>query len=96
MDTNLSERLQQIFGAYVRQETLEAAAAEMADLGRAYPDLDNDFRMTLAEGIEAARTGDTAARAVVEKSGYRAPSPADAELTMTELLRLYEAEFDTP
>ncbi|WP_206434309.1 hypothetical protein, partial [Sphingomonas sp. ABOLD] len=32
MDAHLSEQLQQIFGAYVRQDTLDTAAAEMASV----------------------------------------------------------------
>jgi ABC-type nitrate/sulfonate/bicarbonate transport system substrate-binding protein len=92
MDAPLSERLQQIFGAYVRQETLEVAAAEMADVVRAYPDLHRSFCETLAEGIEAAQAGDAAVCNAVEQSGYSAPSVAEAESILLELLRLYDSK----
>lgn len=94
MDAHSNEHLQQIFGAYVRQETLEVAAVEMADVSRAYPDLHDSFFKTLTTGIEAARAGDPDACAAVEKSGYFASSAADAESIIAELFRLYVAKRD--
>jgi ABC-type nitrate/sulfonate/bicarbonate transport system substrate-binding protein len=94
MDAHLSEQLQQIFGAYVRQEILEAAAVEMADAARAYPDLHQRFCEALAGGIKAAQAGDAAVCTVVEKSGYRAPSVAEAQSIMSELLGLYATMSD--
>nr|WP_315383417.1 hypothetical protein [uncultured Sphingomonas sp.] len=94
MDAHLGEQLQQIFGAYVRQETLEAAAAEMVDAARAYPDLHQSFREALVGGIEAAQAGDAAVCKAIEQSGYRARSVAEAQSIITELLRIYAAKSD--
>ncbi|RSV40857.1 hypothetical protein CA234_10595 [Sphingomonas sp. ABOLE] len=94
MVAHLREQLQQIFGAYVHQDTLDTAAAEMAGLGQAYPDLDEGFRGALRRSIEFARSGDAGVCIAIEKSGYRALNTAEAQLILAELLRLYIVHFN--
>lgn len=94
METDLTSELGQIFGAYVRQGTLEDAAAEMAENGRAYPELAASYATALAAGIAAVRAGDTTICEAVNKSGYRADTAEEAEELLSELRRLYETEIE--
>ncbi len=96
MDAHLRSELEQIFGAYVRQGTLESAAGEMAENGRAHPELAASYATTLAAGIKAAKAGDITICEAVEKSGYRAPTADEAEALITDLRRLYYIEMERP
>jgi hypothetical protein len=89
LELDWREELTQIFGAHVRQDSLESGALEMASLAKAYPDLDARFLQALSKGIEAARRGDRDVCRCVESSGYYAPEPQYAEELIMELRRLY-------
>ena len=93
MDADNRDQLEQIFGAYVCQETLESAATEMAQASRAYPELEALFLSALTAGTEAARAGDITVRQVFGGSGYSAPTLEEAEALITDLQRLYVAEL---
>lgn len=85
------EQLDQIFGAYVRQETLESAAREMAENAAAYPELRASYDGAIAHGLHRAEAGDTRSCQSVENSGYYARTPSEA----ADLLRESRALFAT-
>ena len=87
------EELGQIFGAIVRQQTLESGAEEMAAMARSCPDLHATYLEVLSNGIQAAHGGDTSICSSVERSGYYAPQPEDAEELIRELQRLYRERY---
>jgi hypothetical protein len=87
------EELDQIFGAYVRQETLETAANDMANISDAYPEMHDQFVLTLARAVEAAHAGDVEICRSIESSGYYCSDTAEAEKICGELLTLYQGRF---
>jgi hypothetical protein len=83
------DELDQVFAAHVRQETLEYAAREMADLASASPELRTTFDDALAYGLRRAEVGDARSCQSVETSGYYAKTPTDA----ADLIRALQALF---
>jgi hypothetical protein len=81
--------LEQIFGAFVAQGTLEEAADMMAGLAESYPELRGEFAEVLRSGAAAARKGDTSIVDAVNFSGYRAIDSSDAAKYCEDLLTLY-------
>jgi len=84
--------LDQIFGAYVRQETLENAAREMAENAETYPELRATFDNAIADGLQRAEAGDIRSCQSVENSGYYAKTPNEAANLIRELQALFSNE----
>lgn len=85
------QTIENIFGAFVNQGSLEEAANWMADLAREDPVLAAEISECLNSGITLGRRGSQAVVDAVNRSGYRATSPQEAGEYCAELLSLYEA-----
>lgn len=83
--------LDQIFGAFVNQGTLEEAARWMARLGAKDALLADEVRRVLEDGIARAKAGDAQVMASVNKSGYRVSDTDEARTYCAELLALFLA-----
>jgi hypothetical protein len=83
--------LERIFGAIVRQGTLEEAAEEMASLAASYSEMKAEFTGLLAAAINAAALGDSSVVKAVNRSGYQVASPEEAGQYCSELLALFSA-----
>ncbi len=83
--------LEQLFGAFVNQGTLEEAAAWMASLSKSHPALAIEFDEVLTRSIEAATRGERWVVDGVNCSGYQAQSPEEARELCADLLKAYEA-----
>jgi len=93
---DLRGELNQIFGAFVSQETLESAADEMAAISKDDRAQHVLFAEALTHGVEAARAGDHTICQTVEQSGYFARSVAEAEEILLDLQSLYPAKSKWP
>lgn len=82
--------LDQIFGAFVNQGTLEEAARWMVGLAADDAVLAAEIRRALQDGIARAKAGDTQVTASVNKSGYRASNVDEAGEYLAELLFLFD------
>jgi hypothetical protein len=82
--------LDQIFGAFVNQGTLEEAAYWMAGLAAKDAVLAAEIRRALEDGIARAKAGEAQVAASVNKSGYRASNVDEAGEYCAELLVLFE------
>ena len=85
----MAETLDNIFGAYVNQGTLEAAATWMANLTKNHPELAEEFITALQKGMNAAAKGDKSVIKAVNNSGYQASTPEEAGEYCLKLLSLY-------
>ncbi|MDM4771103.1 hypothetical protein [Solimonas sp. SE-A11] len=83
-----TETLENIFGAYVAQDTLEEAASRIVDLILSYPEMKEEFVSILADGIFRASAGDASVAAAVEQSGYHVSGTDEAGQYCVELLEL--------
>ena len=83
--------IEQMFGALVRQETLEDAAQEMAALATSYPEMVGEVRVALTKAIVAS-DGQSVIDAV-NLSGYRVTEVAEAKKYCKELLDLFMARL---
>lgn len=83
--------LDQIFGAFVSQSTLEEAAAWMAALSQTHSELHDEFLSALRSGCEEGGAGPAAVVHAVNQSGYRAGDVEEARRYCSELMTLYEA-----
>lgn len=88
------QTLEDIFGAFVNQGTLEEAAVLMAELTRTYPDLRAEFVSCLSCGIRDAANGDSQIVDAVNNSGYRVSTPKDAGAYCSDLLSFYIAALN--
>lgn len=85
----MAETLDNIFGAYVNQGTLQEAATWMAKLTRHHPELAEDFITALQKGMAAASKGDRSVIKAVNNSGYQVSTAEEAGKCCLELLTLY-------
>lgn len=83
--------LEQLFGAFVNQGTIEEAAAWMSGLAISHPDLSIEFDDVLRRSIEAAGQGERWVIEAVNLSGYRVQSASEARELCVDLLNAYEA-----
>ena len=83
--------LNQIFGAFVNQGTLEDAARWMAALAAKDAVLAEEVRRALEDGISRANAGDVQVVTSVNKSGYRVSDANEAGAYCAELLSLFLA-----
>lgn len=84
----MAETLDNIFGAYVNQGTLEEAATWMANLTRSHPELAEEFIAALQKGIAAASKGDTSIIKAVNAGSHRVSTAAEAGEHCLKLLGL--------
>ena len=85
--------LEQIFGAFVNQDTLEDAASWMADLVVSYPELRIEFESALTGAIVCGVRDEASVIAAVNRSGYRVTSANDAKGLCSDLLKLFQAQL---
>ena len=83
------ETLENIFGAYVNQGTLEEAATSMAELALAYPHLADEFTASLKLGCAGQSDTGISVIEAVTQSGFYANSTEEAVALCEELLSLY-------
>lgn len=83
--------LEQLFGAFVNQGTLEEAAEMMAGLVESYPEMEAEFTEVLQQAVGAALRGEEAVISAVNQSGYRVATAHEAGQYCAELLRLFQA-----
>jgi hypothetical protein len=86
---SLPQTLENIFGAFVNQGTLEEAATWMADLTVQHPSLADQFTTSLMLGCAGKSDTGISVIEAVTKSGYYANSKEEAVALCEELLRLY-------
>jgi hypothetical protein len=91
----VGETLDNIFAAYVNQNTLEQAAAWMADLTRNHPELAEEFITALQNGMAAASKGDRSVIKAVNASGYQVSTTQEAGEYCLKLLGLYTKRLRT-
>lgn len=84
------QTLDNIFGAFVGQDTLEEAANEMAAAAGAYPELASEFRDLLGSAASSGAQPDASVQTAVNCSGYRVSTPAEAAELCGELLALFD------
>ncbi|BAU49384.1 hypothetical protein SVA_2836 [Sulfurifustis variabilis] len=85
----MAETLDNIFGAYVNQGTLEDAATWMANLTRHHPELAEEFITALQKGMAAASKGDRSVIKAVNAGGEQVSTAEEAGARCLELLTLY-------
>jgi hypothetical protein len=83
--------LEQLFGAFVNQGTLEEAAEMMVTLAARYPEIEFEFYEALSSGITAAARNDESVVLAVNMSGYRVRTAHEAGELCSELLQLFQA-----
>lgn len=83
--------LEQLFGAFVNQGTLEEAAKMMAELAVQHPEMEAEFYEALSAGVEAAARNDETTVLAVNKSGYTVVTTYEAGQYCSELLKLFQA-----
>jgi alkanesulfonate monooxygenase SsuD/methylene tetrahydromethanopterin reductase-like flavin-dependent oxidoreductase (luciferase family) len=83
--------LEQLFGAFVNQGTLEEAAEMMASLAVQHPELEAAFCEALDAGAEAAARDEESVVLAVNKSGYQVVTTYEAGQYCSELLQLFQA-----
>lgn len=83
--------LEQLFGAFVNQGTLEEAAEMMARLAVQYPEMGAEFCGALNAGVEAAARNDESVVLAVNRSGYHVVTTYEAGQYCSELLQLFQA-----
>ena len=79
--------LEQIFAAFVRQDTLEDVALEMAGLARIHPEIVDEIYAALTPDIGSGN-GQPLIDAV-NRSGYRVSNALEAKEFCAELLALF-------
>ena len=84
------QTLENIFGAFVNQSTLEEAAVWMADLSRSDEVFKREIGECLTNGINLGASGSSSVVAAVNRSGYQVSSPQEAKELCAELLLLFE------
>lgn len=85
--------LEQLFGAFVNQGTLEEAAEMMASLAVQHPEMEVEFREALSAGADAAARNDESVVSAVNKSGYQVATTYEAGKYCSELLQLFQAHY---
>ena len=88
--------LDQIFGAFVNQTTLEEAADWMADVSASDPNLFTQIQTCLNEGMRLGAEGDLKVVHAVHRSGYRVSTPNEAGDYCSELLTLFMKASNGP
>jgi hypothetical protein len=83
------ETLENIFGAFVNQSTLEEAASWMAELTAQHPSLADEITTSLMLGCAGKSDTGISVLEAVSRSGYRPNSTEEAVALCKELLRLY-------
>jgi hypothetical protein len=86
---SVPQTLENIFGAFVNQGTLEEAAAWMAELTVEYPDLADEFTTSLMLGCAGKSDSNISLVEAVTRSGYYVNSTEGAAALCKELLSLY-------
>ena len=84
------QTLENVFGAFVNQSTLDEAARWMASLARSDEGLKKEFADCLTHGIRLAEAGSLSVVAAVNRSGYQVSSPQEAKELCGELLSLFQ------
>lgn len=88
------QTLENLFGAFVNQGTLEEAALLMAELSKAEPGLRGEFESCLNNGVALAASGCKSVVEAVNRSGYRVATLSEAGDYCAELLSLYRMASD--
>jgi hypothetical protein len=81
--------LDQIFGAFVRQDSLEEAAFDMAALARRHPELLEEIGAALRQAIHSNAGDEPSVVDAVHCSGYYVADAAEAKKYCVELLELF-------
>lgn len=84
--------LEQIFGGFVRQETLEDAAQEMASFARSDAQFFREVSAALTEAIASGSDQDLSVLTAVHGSGYRVADAAEARQYCSDLLDMFRAQ----
>jgi len=85
--------LEDIFGAFVNQGTLEEAALWMAELAEEDPVFAKEIVTCLITGVEQGTIGDQSVVIAVNRSGYRVSSPIEAAQYCQKLLELFHGKI---
>lgn len=88
------ETLENIFGAFVNQGTLEDAALWLAELGNSDPQFAKEVVSCLTRGVELGFKGEQSVVSAVNHSGYQVSSPRNAALCCQELLQLLQGKLN--
>lgn len=90
------ETLENLFGAWVTQESLQDAAAHMAAHAEAAPRFRERVDKAFAIALAPENSADKRLIACVNESGYRVENVEDALWFVAELQALYEACRNQP
>ncbi|MBW4653918.1 MAG: hypothetical protein KME20_12895 [Kaiparowitsia implicata GSE-PSE-MK54-09C] len=86
--------LEDIFGAFVNQGTLEEAALCMAEVAEEDPVFAKEIVTCLITGAEQGTGGDKSVVIAVNRSGYRVSSPIEAAQYCLKLLELFQGKIN--
>ena len=84
-----TESIENIFGAYVNQDTLEDAATWLASNAVADAAYCAEVHAALRDAEERGTAGDTSVVFAVNRSGYRVSNAAEAAELIRELRQLF-------
>ena len=90
---NWQEKLGELFGATVNQDTLEEAALMMVVASSNNFEYHNECVTVLKSAIDSCEKGETDSISEINKSGYTVNSPESAKEILSNLLETYLKEY---
>ena len=91
---NWRTSLAELFGGYVKHDTLEAAAESMVFVSADSDRHHDQFLMLLEEGTRAAHAGDDSVLSCINRSAYQVTTAAAAASLLDNLRQIYLKEYE--